>query len=149
MDMFLFFSVILVCLLIKEKRDKEMLKAGHDGSLDGLTKEEIWERRAEITPVERSVVPIPAESDDEESKQDLIFRRRLFLKKARSVASARRTKGRMLLEAMERPGSSQLHVRDVLKLAEANMSVPQASAISAPPNKVLVPESPLSTQGEE
>ena len=34
-----------------------MLKAGHDGSLDGFTKVEIWERRAEITPVERSVVP--------------------------------------------------------------------------------------------
>ena len=126
-----------------------MQKAGQDGSLDGLSKVEIWERRAEITPVEKSRVPIPADSDDEDNRQDLLFRRRLFLKKARSVASTRRTKGRMLLEATERPGSSQLHVRDLLKLAEANVSIHQASALSAPPNKVLVPESPLSTQGEE
>ena len=119
------------------------------GRLEGLTKKEILEQRYNISPVRNREVTVPANSDDEDSRQDLLFRRRLFLKKARSVASTRRVKGRMLLEAMERPGVSQLHVRDVLRLAEANVPIHQASAISIPPDKVLVPESPLLTQGEE
>ena len=65
------------------------------------------------------------------------------------MASNRRTKGRVLLEALERPGSGQLHVSELLKLAEANVPIPPAhdQVILTPPDKILVPESPLSTQG--
>ena len=56
-------------------------------------------------------VIVPPDSDDEDAKVDLLCRRKLFLKKARKVASARRRKGRMLLEALDRPGCSQLQVR--------------------------------------
>ena len=51
---------------------------------------------------------------------------KIISKKARSVASNRQTKGRALLEALERPGNSQLHVSELLKLAEANVAIPPA-----------------------
>ena len=79
-------------------------------------------------------------------EKDLLCRRRLFLKKARSVASSRRAKGRVLLEALERPGSSQLHDSELLKLAEANVPIPPAhdqGILSTPRGKMYVPESPL------
>ena len=66
------------------------------------------------------------------------------------MASNRRAKGRALLEALERPGSSQLHVSELLKLAEANVPIPPANdqgILSTPPDKIFIPESPLSTQG--
>ena len=59
-------------------------------------------------------------------------------------ASSRRAKGRVLLEALERPGSSQL--LDLLKLAEANVPIPPAhdqGILSTPRGKMYVPESPL------
>ena len=59
------------------------------------------------------------------------------------MANTQRTKGRVLLETLERPGSSQLHVRDLLELAAANVPIPQSPSIPAPPDKVFVPESPL------
>ena len=60
------------------------------------------------------------------------------------MASSRRAKGRVMLEALERPGSSQL--LDLLKLAEANVPIPPAhdqGILSTPPGKIYVPESPL------
>ena len=59
-------------------------------------------------------------------------------------ASSRRAKGRVLLEALERPGSSQL--LDLLKLAEANVPIPPAhdqGILSTPRGKMYVQESPL------
>ena len=57
---------------------------------------------------------------------------------------------RVLLEALERPGSSQLYVSELIKLAEANVLIPPAhdqGLLSTPPGKMYVPESPLTTQG--
>ena len=82
--------------------------------------------------------------------KDLLCQRRLFLKKARSVARDCRAKGCVLLEALERPGSSELHISELLKLAEANVRIPSAhdqGILSTPPDKVFIPQSPLSTQG--
>ena len=122
-----------------------MSNAAQSGTLEGMSTEEIWTKRVNIPPVSNTEVHVP-DSDDEDSKKDLLYRRRLFLKKARAVASKRRTRGRMLLEACERPGSSHLHVDDLLKLAEANVPI-RAPVIPSPPDKVFVPESPLSSQG--
>ena len=91
-----------------------------------------------------SVVNV-VDSEDEDAQQDLLFRRRLYLKKARAVASNRRTKGRMLLEALERPAVSQLHVSDLLELAEANVPHQGASTTSVALSRTIVPESPLSS----
>lgn len=143
-----FFSFILV-ITFQEKRDKEMAKAKKEGALEGLSKEDITKKRATIPPVPNQQIQVP-DSDDEEYKNDLLCRRWLFLKKARSVASNRRAKGRTLLEALERPGSSQLHVSELLKLAEANVPIPPAhnqGVLPTPPDKIFIPESPLSTQG--
>ena len=126
-----------------------MAKAKNDGMLEGFSKDEIAKRRATIPPVANQDVQIH-DSDDEDHKKDLLCRRRLYLKKARSVASNRRAKGRVLFEAIERPGSGQLHVSELLKLAEANVPVPPEhhQLILTPPDKIFVPESPLSTQGD-
>ena len=118
-----------------------MSEAMQEGTLEGMSTEEIHSKRAIIPPVQNTEVHVP-DSDDEDSKRDLIYRRRIFLKKARAVASKRRMRGRMLLEACERQGSSQLHVDDLLKLAEANVPI-QAPEISTPPDKIFIPESPL------
>ena len=91
-------------------------------------------------------VAVPPDSDDEDAKRDLLCRRKLFLKKARKVASARQAKARLLLEAVERPGGSHLQVRDLLKLTESNQANPQIPVVPSPPDKVFVPESPLSSQ---
>ena len=115
-----------------------------NGFLDGLNKEQIVERRLNIAPVANSVVNV-VDSEDEDAQRDLLFRRRLYLKKARAVASNRRTKGRMLLEALERPGVSQLHVSDLLELAETNVPHQGASTTSLALSRTIVPESPLSS----
>lgn len=76
--------------------------------------------------------------------------KKIVSQRARSVASNHRAKGRVLLEALERPGSSQLHVSELLKLEEANVPIPPAhdqGILSTPPDKIFVPESPLSIQG--
>ena len=75
-----------------------MAKAKKEGGLEGLTKEEIAQKRAMIPPVPNQHIQVH-DSDDEDYQKDLLCRRRLFLKKARSVASNRRAKGRVLLEA--------------------------------------------------
>ena len=147
--------ILLIFLFIQvttfqEKRDKEMAKTKKEGVLEGLTKEEIAQKRAMIPPVPNQHIQVH-DSDDEDYQKDLLCRRRLFLKKARSVASNRRAKGRVLLEALERPGSSQLHVSALLKLAEANVppTAHDQGILSTPPDKIFVPESPLSSQGNE
>ena len=70
--------------------------------MKGLSKEEIAKKRATIPPVANRDVQIH-DSDDEEYKKDLLCRRRL-----------------------ERPGSGQLHVSELLELAEANVPNPPA-----------------------
>ena len=115
-----------------------------NGFLDGLSKEQIVERRLNIAPVANSVVNV-VDSEDEDAQRDLLFRRRLYLKKARAVASNRHTKGGMLLEALERPGVSKLHVSDLLELAEANVPHQGASTTSLALSRTIVPESPLSS----
>ena len=96
----IFFSFILV-ITFQEKRDKEMAKAKKEGALEGLSKEEITKKRVTIPPVPNQQIQVP-DSDDEDYKKDLLCWRRLFLKKARSVASNRRAKGRALLGALEK-----------------------------------------------
>ena len=67
---------------------------------------------------------------------------RLFLKKARMVTGERRAKGQALLGALERPGISQLQVREFLELADENGQVrPAPSKQSDKP--FFIPESPL------
>lgn len=113
--------------------------------MKGFSKKEIAKKRATIPPVANRDVQIH-DSDDEEYKKDLLCRRSLFLKKARSVASNHRAKRRLLLEALEKP----LPVSELLKLAEANVPIPPAhdKVILTPLDKMFVPESPLSTQGD-
>lgn len=96
----LIFSFILV-ITFQEKRDKEMAKAKKKGALEGLSKEEITKKRATIPPVPNQQIQVP-DSDDEDYKKDLLCWRRLFLEKARSVASNQWAKGRALLEALEK-----------------------------------------------
>lgn len=146
-DILSLFLFLFVSLLFQEKRDSVMKTAQSEGNLEGLSRMDLLAKRAEIPPVSTNDVPPPPESDDEEAKKDLVFCRRLYLQKARRVASTRRTKGRILLEAVERPGSSQLHVRNLLELAEANVPIPQPRAISSPPHDVVIPETPFSSPG--
>ena len=75
-----FFSFILV-ITFQEKRDKEMAKPKKEGALEGLSKEDITKKRATIPPVPNQQIQVP-DSDDEEYKNDLLCRRRLFLKKS-------------------------------------------------------------------
>ena len=59
-------------------------------------------------------------------------------------------RGRILLEAVETPGSGQLHVKDLLKLAEANVPAHEPQAMSSPPTDVyIVPESSLTDMSQE
>ncbi|KAL9962035.1 hypothetical protein ACROYT_G031097 [Oculina patagonica] len=131
-----------------EKRDMAMGEAMREGLLEGMTKADIQKKRKEIKPVENTLVNVP-DSDDEDAKKDLLLRRRLFLKKARSVASSRRVRGRLLLEAVERPGSSQLQVSNLLELAEANVPLQKPQVVPSPPDPYFVPESPLSSSSQE
>ena len=73
-------------------------------------------------------VIVPPDSDDEEAKTDLLRRRKSFLKKAWKGASDRRTKGRILLEALDRPGCSQLQVKELKKLVE----IPKSPVVLTP-----------------
>ena len=58
------------------------------------------------------------------------------------VTGERRAKGRALLEALERPGISQLQVREFLELSDENGQVrPAPSKQSDKP--FFIPESPL------
>ena len=117
--------------------------------MKGFSKE-IAKKQATIPPVANQDVQIH-DSDDEEYKKDLLCRRRLFLIKARSVGSNCRAKGWVLLEALEGPGGSQLHVSELLKLAQTNVpnrDPAHDKVILMPPDEMFVPESPLSTQGD-
>jgi len=87
-----------------------------NGLLDGLSNNEIDEQRLNIAPVDNSLLTV-VDSDDEDARWDLLFRRRLFSKQVRSVAANRHTKGQMALEALERPGVGQLHVSDLMPMS--------------------------------
>ena len=96
--------------------------------------------KEDISPVPAKAVTPPPENED--NKSGLTCRRRLFLKKAQMVTGERRAKGRALLEALERPGISQLQVREFLELADENGQVrPAPSKQSDKP--FFIPESPL------
>ena len=58
-----------------------MEKAKREGLLMGMSKGDIQKKRNTIKPVDNKSVNIPPDSDDEDAKQDLLFRRRLFLKR--------------------------------------------------------------------
>ena len=128
---------------MQEKCDLEMKKANKGGILN--FPEDIRSRRYRISPLEKREVIVRPDSDDEEAKTDLLRRRKLFLKKAWKVASVRGTKGHMLLEALDRPGCSQLQVKELKKLVETTNPIPKSPVVSTPPSVVIVPESPLSS----
>ena len=130
--------------MLQEKRDLEMKKANKEGTLNSA--EDIRSRRYRISPVKNREVILPPHSDDEEAKTDLLQRRKSFLKKARKVASDRRTKGRILLEALDRPGSSQRPVKELKKLVETTN--PKSPVVPTPPSVLIVPESPLSSDSD-
>ena len=119
-----------------------MKKANKEGTLNSA--EDIRSRRYKISPVKNREVIVPPDSDDEEAKTDLLCRRKSFLKKARKVASDRRTKGRILLEALDRPGCIQLPVKELKKLVETTNPIPKSPVVPTPPSVLIVPESPLS-----
>ena len=76
---------------------------------------------------------VPPDSDDDDAKVDLLCRtRKLFLKKAWKVASARCRKGWMLLEALDRPGCSQLQVKELKKLVETSDAIPKSPVVPTP-----------------
>ena len=89
-------------------------------------------------------VIVPPDSDDEEAKTELLRQRKSFLKKAWKVASDMCTKGHILLEALDRPGCSQLQVNELKKLVETT----NPPVVPTPPSVVIVPESPLSSDSD-
>ena len=100
----------------------------------------ISQKRSEISPVPAKAVTPPPENED--NKSGLTCRMRLFLKKAQMVTGERRAKGQALLGALERPGITQLQVREFLELADENGQVrPAPSKQSDKP--FFIPESPL------
>ena len=102
----------------------------------------ISQKRSEISPVATKAVTPPLNSDNEDSKSGLTCRMRLFLKKAQMVTGERRAKGRALLEALERPGVSQLQMREFLELADENGQVRPAPSKQSDKH-FFIPESPL------
>ena len=56
-----------------------MKTAQKEGKLEGLTRSELTRRRLAIPPMSRKEVQPPGDSDDEDHKNDLACRRRLFL----------------------------------------------------------------------
>ena len=132
--------------MLQEKRDLEMKNANKEGILNSA--EDIRSRRYRISPVKNQEVIVPPDSDDEEAKTELLRRRKSFLKKTRKVASDRRTKGCILLEALDRPGCSQLQVKELKKLVETTNPIPKSPAVPTPPSVVIVPESPLSSDSD-
>ena len=111
--------------------------------MDSRNKRDITQKMLEIPPVPTKDVVPPAESDHEDNERDLQCRRRLFLKKARRVASEKRAKGRALLEALERPGISHLQVQEVLELADGRAQARPAPLRQLPDEPFIIPESPL------
>lgn len=132
--------------MLQEKRDLEIKNAIKEGILN--SDEDVRSRRYRISPVKNREVIVPPDSDDEEAKTELLHRRKSFLKKARKVASDRRTKGRILLEALDRPGCSQLQVKELKKLVETTNPIPKSPVVPTPPSVVIVPESPLSSDSD-
>lgn len=97
-----------------------------------ISTEHIRSRTYRIFPVTNREVIVPPDSDDEEAKVDLICRRKLFLKKAWKVESVRCTKGRMLPEALNRPGCSQLQGKEFKKLVETSNPIPKSLVVPTP-----------------
>ena len=58
------------------------------------------------------------------------------------------TKGHILLEALDRPGCSQLQVNELKKLVETTNPIPKSPVVPTPPSVVIVPESPLSSDSD-
>ena len=83
----------------------------------------ISQKRSEISPVPAKAVTPPLNSENEDNKSGLTCRMRLFLKKAQMVTGERRAKAQALLGALERPGITQLQVREFLELADENGQV--------------------------
>ena len=118
----------------KQKRTgkrNEMKNANKEGILNSA--EDIRSRRYRISPVKNQEVIVPPDSDDEEAKTELLRQRKSFLKKAWKVASDMCTKGHILLEALDRPGCSQLQVNELKKLVETTNPIPKSPVVPTPP----------------
>lgn len=105
-----------IILVLQEKLLLEMTKASKEGVLQILSTRGIRSKRCRTSHVKNNDVIVPPGSDDEDAKGDLLCRRKLFLKKARKVAIARRTNWRMLLDSLHRPGYSLLKVKELKRV---------------------------------
>ena len=112
-----------------------------------LTGSEMQDIRANIPPVPLRDVTIPADSDDEEAKQDFLLKRKIHLEKGRRIARRNQIQGRRLLDFV----TSMEPVKDVsakqlLEIASEN--VPPRNKTSS--NVSLTPlQSSSATNAEE
>ena len=131
-------------ILFQEKRDqavKDALKTSD------LSEEEVHDIRANIPPVELRDIAKPADSDDEEAKQDFLLKRKIYLEEGRRIARRNQTQGRRLLDFVTSmaPTSRDVSVKHLMEIASEN--VPQRNKSS---NVSLTPlQSSTATNAEE
>ena len=112
-----------------------------------LTGSEMQDIRANIPPVPLRDVTIPADSDDEEAKQDFLLKRKIHLEKGRRIARRNQIQGRRLLDfvtSME--PVEDVSAKQLLEIASEN--VPPRNKMSS--NVSLTPlQSSSATNAEE
>ena len=106
-------------ICFQEKRDQavnDVLKT------TDLTGREIQDIRTNIPPVPLRDVAKPADSDDEEAKQDFLLKRKIHLEKGRRIARRNQIQGRRLLDfvtSME--PVEDVSVKQLLEIASENV----------------------------
>ena len=95
-----------------------------------MTENDIQDIRSNIPPLELREVPKPADSDDEEAKQDFQLKRKIHLEKGRRIARQNQMQGRRLLDfvnSME-PTAGEVSAKQLMEIASEN--VPQRNKSS-------------------
>ena len=94
-----------------------------------MTAKESQDLRANIPPVALREVEKPADSDDEEAKQDLLLKRKIHLANGRRIARRNQTQARRLLDFVNsREPAEDVRVKHLLEIALEN--VPQRKKCS-------------------
>lgn len=84
-----------------------------------MTENEIQDIRANIPPVELRDVAKPADSDDEEAKQDFLLKRKIQFEKEQCIARCNQTQGRRLLDFVTSmaPADGDVSVKHLMEIA--------------------------------
>ena len=111
-----------------------------------MTTLEIQDLCANIPPVALREVEIPADSDDEEAKQDFLLKRKIHLEHGRRIARDKQTQARRLLDYVTtREPAEDVSVKHLLEIASENLLPKKKSS-----NVSLTPlQSSSATNAEE